>query len=339
MKIVFLIAAAADSRCGVGDYTAKLAEALRERGQDVVIERVGTWSLSAILALRKKYSGQKDVVFHLQYPSLGMGHSLTPALLPLLLPSSAVYVTLHEFSIFSKPRQLIFLSHAVLSKSMIFSNDYEKVAFRNALPFQRAALEIIPIGNNIEVVTPENGLAVPRRQRVIYFGQLGEDKGIDFFLSTVQALRGQNVDFEAAMIGAVMDHDTPLMKQVREYADLYNIELLFDRSSAEVSKELAQSKVAILPFPDGISDKRGSALACLEHGVKVVTKHSIKTPEWLKRTTTGIETPDECTATVKALLDSNFANEMAPETSLLEVEIARRKWPSIADEHLRLYRN
>ena len=39
----------------------------------------------------------------------------------------------------------------------------------------------------------------------------------------------------------------------------------------EVSVYLSKARCAYLPFPDGASLRRGSLLACLEHGVKVLS--------------------------------------------------------------------
>jgi hypothetical protein len=102
-------------------------------------------------------------------------------------------------------------------------------------------------------------------------------------------------------------------------------------TSDEVSKELARSSHAYLPFPDGITDKRGSALACLKHGVAVLTTHSEQTPDWLRVATT------HCPAPLDA---ANFV--MAPElpridAAVLAEGLAEREWPAIAERHLCLY--
>src|SRR5439155_3685952 len=100
-------------RCGVGDYTAGLARALRDSGkarvavligedgeEDAGIEmiRIRGWSLrNALGALRAVVKWKPDVV-HLQFPTQGYGSRWLPWVLPLLLRLAHIRVvqTWHE---------------------------------------------------------------------------------------------------------------------------------------------------------------------------------------------------------------------------------------------------
>ena len=77
-KVVFIVSGRLATYCGVGDYTQLLANSVQKEGFGTVIERPATWTFQALAALHQKYARQEGVCFHLQYPSFGIGKSLSP---------------------------------------------------------------------------------------------------------------------------------------------------------------------------------------------------------------------------------------------------------------------
>ena len=316
--------------CGVADYSYRLAQALAGLGANVVLEEPKTWSLDAARALRSRHRGEADTVFHLQYPSLTMGNSLSPAAIPLLLPR--LYTTLHEFRLFSFPRKAIFASHSLLDRRIIFSNGAERDVFQRYYPWSGNRLEVIPIGNNITRI----GGRMPGPERLVYFGQISRNKGVELFLETAALLRAAGNPIEIRMIGAMVDNDPQFQSLVLGSVEKHGITKRLSLPADEVSAELSAATIALLPFPDGVSDKRGSALAALDHGVTVLTTHSKTTPGWLRAVTHAIASPDDAAATVTGLLAGTHPRRKAAE--LLEQEMLARDWTEIARRHLALYR-
>ena len=332
MKTVFLVSAPETSHCGVGNYTGQLAAAFEGTGVDAVVEYLEPWSLQTILEIRRKYAGRKQTVFHLQYPSLQMGNSLSPALLPLLLPN--LFVTLHEFRLFSLPRKLIFLSHAALARQIIFSNDEERALFERYFPFSKRRLSVIPIGNNIPPLFPH--APAGERLRLVYFGQIARGKGIEEFVETARKIRAAGWDADISMIGALLEDHVDIAQLVRDAAKTLDVSLQLNLPSDEVSRLLAQADAAFLPFPDGVTDKRGSAIACLAHGVGLITTHTEKTPEWLRTVSHSAENPDEAFDVLSRIRDGRLA--MQPDPGRLTEEMKARDWTAIAERHCALYR-
>lgn len=323
MRVVHVLAGKPDNRCGVLDYTTRLVDALSQMNGATECALVDRWSLKETLRVASAY--RQDVI-HIQYPSMQMGRAPWWGLLTFLCRNSVV--TLHEFRIFSTARKLYCLPIAVGAKQIIFSNAEERRAFLSLYPFAERVCTVVPVGNNIPVhaVRREN-----RPRRLIYFGQIGENKGLERVIEAVAALRAQGSDIPVAFIGAVVDPASPTVALVRASAQKYAVDLRLNLDSREVSQELAQASHAYLPFPDGITDKRGSALACLKHGVTVLTTHSVQTPDWLRVVTTHCSGP----------LDA-VAHVMAPEPPVIEAAalangLAEREWPAIATRHLDIY--
>ena len=330
MKIVLIVTSPGNSMCGVADYTYRLADALTSLGEEVVLEQPSTWSLDAARGIRNAHRHDVDTVFHLQYPSLTMGNSLSPAALPFILPR--LFVTLHEFRVFSLPRKALFASHSLLARKIVFSNDAERDLFKRRHPWSGARLEVIPIGNNISRV----GVRAPGPERLVYFGQISRNKGVELFLETAGLLRASGNPIEIRMIGAMTDSDPDFQSLVLGSVEKYGIVKRLSLPAAEVSVELNAASFALLPFPDGVSDKRGSALAALDHGVAVLTTHGSTTPDWLRAVTHPIATAHDAAASLAAMLDGSRTRQETPER--LEREMHARDWHEIARRHIALYR-
>jgi glycosyltransferase involved in cell wall biosynthesis len=316
--------------CGVADYSYRLADAMKGLGADVVLEQPATWSLEAARAIRNRHRGDGETVFHLQYPSLTMGNSLSPAALPFLLPR--LFTTLHEFRVFSFPRKAIFAPHSLFARKILFSNGTERDIFQRWFPWSGSRLDVIPIGNNIVRI----GGRMPGPERLVYFGQISRNKGVELFLETAGLLRAAGNPIEIRMIGAMTDSDPEFRSLVLGSVEKYGIIKRLSLPAEDVSEELNAASFALLPFPDGVSDKRGSALAALDHGVTVLTTHSANTPGWLRAVTHPVASADDAAAAVSGMLDGSRQRRKSPE--LLEQEMHARDWREIARRHLALYR-
>ena len=330
VKIVFVVASAEGAMCGVGDYTGRLAAAFRAAGADVHVEFLDRWSFAALMRLRRIHGRGRNTIVHLQYPSLTMGNSVAPAFLPLVF--GTVFVTLHEFRIFSRIRKYLLWSHSRLDKGLIFSNREERAVFEGYFPHAAGRLSVLPLGMNIPRLPAPQGA---RPERLIYFGQISINKGIELFIETVEKLRAQDNRIEAAMIGALVDTDPSFVDYVRQSAQRLQIELILNLPAAAVSDALNRSTLALLPFPDGISNKRSSALSCLDHGVTVLTTHSDLTADWLAQTTYPVTTVDDAVASIDAIIAGRLPRQ--PDAGVLARELKARDWTEIVQAHLALY--
>ena len=329
MKVVFVVSSPKESMCGVADYTTRLASAFAGTGVTAVVEYPNGFSVKTLQDLRDKHG--RDAVFHLQYPSLGMGNSLTPALAPLLFPKC--FVTLHEFGLFSVPRKLIFLTHALLSKKIIFSNEPERDLYARWFPFSKRRLVVMPIGNNIPRLAERQDYGKPHR--LVYFGQISRDKGIEIFIETVRRLKEAGRDIQVGMIGALVEGHTEIVEMVRAAERDLGVELSLGLPSDQVSHKLAAADMALLPFPGGVTDKRGSALACLDHGLTLLTTHSEITPQWLKQASYPVANAEDAARTASSIMDGILPRDPAPEVR--SSELKAREWPEIARRHIALY--
>ncbi len=238
---------------------------------------------------------------------------------------------MHEFSIFSLARKLYMLPISLLSKRFIFTNDHEAKTFCKHYPWANNKIATIPIGTNITALESSND----NRNGVCYFGQIAEGKGIEDFLDMVQILRDNNHDMKCSVIGAIMDETLPIAKCLRQDAKNNKIELYLNKDNDEVSTLLSHHETAVLPFPDGVGDKRGSALACLANGVELITVHSKLTPQWWRDVSHDFINPNH---TVDVIINIKN-NQKTKDNNILQKALSERQWSSIAKRHNEIYKD
>jgi glycosyltransferase involved in cell wall biosynthesis len=151
-------------------------------------------------------------------------------------------------------------------------------------------VELIPIGSNISNNPPphfdrylwraDHGLS-PDTTLLAYFGFLNSTKGIDDLLRALSILRDRH-DSDAyllVMVGGGLGSSDPTNRATAAQLDTLAQTLGIDDhliwtgylQPPEVSAALLSSDIAVLPYADGASFRRGSLLAVLEHALPLIT--------------------------------------------------------------------
>ncbi len=295
---------------GVGDYTRELARALVRLGHSVgVLTSVkGTWTELGITFFPIMTSWgwnswsqishtarqmQADVI-HTQYQTAA--YSMHPAinLFPLRqrfsLPRPRTVVTFHDLRVpylFPKAgpvRRWVTLGLARRSDVAIVTNVEDAIELGKAsIPFH-----VIPIGSNISTAVPAGYDRAAWRKRLglapddillSYFGFLNASKGGETLIRALWDLASQNRNIKLIMVGGqVGDSDRTNAAYLEHIKQLIDELRLTDRilwtgftSDTEVSANLIASDMAVLPYRDGASYRRGSFMAALSHGLPTVS--------------------------------------------------------------------
>ena len=316
--------------CGVGDYTAILADTLGRAGCQITRLSLDSWGPSGFGQLRTRLRHCAADIVHVQYPTRGYGRSILPALIPLLT-SQPVVVTLHEFEVFRWYRMPWFHPFARFAVARIFSRQAEAATFAARFRRRRGRDHIIPIGSNIPVATPRER----QPDSVAFFGLFWPGKGLETFLAFAADLRAQaDRPIPISIIGAPVAGQEEFARHVRASARDLDIRLHENRSAAEVGDRLAEHVYAYLPFPGGADERRGSMAAALANGCLVLTPHGRHTPDWLREATIAADSAAEASSIVRAGVD---ADRRAALASIVDAGAGRFDWNEIARCHLDLY--
>ena len=326
MRVAIVSGSWPPARCGVGDYSAGLARALENTGVSVLRLPAGSGCPPATAARRfalNAHAAGAELI-HVQYPAMGFGRSLFPALVALASPLPVV-ATLHEFSIFRSYRLPWFAPYALAAHTIIFTSDKERAQFRRRLPFGGAKHALVPIGSNIG-----RGQAGPRdTHAVCFFGLLMPGKNIESFLDLAGCLQDGAGGWRLHLIGAIPDAHRAYAANLLKRAQSLGIALHLELPADDVADLLASMAFAYLPFPGGADETRGSLLAALDNGVHVLTTVADHTPHWIAGQVTHAASPRDA-----ARLLSDLRPPPAMPTASAD---AAYGWDAIAEAHVRIY--
>jgi|GEM_PF-6923738 len=237
--------------CGVYDHAVATASAIARAHSSVAFRSEGAWGLVLDGTVR---------TVHAHYPSVGFGWGVWPVLWLAALRAAGkrVLLTIHEYEAAHVLRRLYIRVLASVS-DVVFT----PCADLRAVLGTRARR--VMSGSNIELVPVaegERGALRARwglgRARILGFFGFSKTKGYDRFLDLARRLPA---DWQAFVIGGL---------EVVEGAGDGIVRTGYLASQAETSRCLQLADVFFCPYPDGLSERRGSFWAALAHGVPVI---------------------------------------------------------------------
>ena len=309
-------------------------------------------------------------IAHIQYQTGAYQMRPIVNLLPLLLKlrwGSPTVVTFHDLLapyLFPKAGPVRLWANRLLARSasaVIATNPEDSARLRT---WGVKRLKLIPIGSNIQNnPPPDYSRAAWRASRSIrpdtvllaYFGFLNSSKGLEDLLYALDALRGLG-DFRLMMVGGGTGASDPTDKETAISLNSLAANLgLEDKliwtgylSPQQVSAALLSADMAVLPFSDGASFRRGSLLAVLEHGLPVITTQATYAfyteepdswPELIDGENVLLVRPGDREALTRALHRLSTDHELRQLLSKGASDLARYfNWERIARMHAELYR-
>lgn len=284
----------------------------RTRGIDVRSVDLGDWSLGAVPRLLAAIDHERPDVVLMQYPTRAFGASLGPIALGALLRTAPLVVQLHEF-VAAHPLRKLALAPLLARATLIgVTADREAAALLRWYPWLRRKLRSIPIASNI----PGRSWAPSSSPVVTYFGQIRPEKGLETFLACQEKLGATRPEIRFELIGAAVPKWADYAARTIALARSRGVVVAEAQDGAAVADRLREATVALLPFPDGASFRRGSLFAAAGCGVPLVT-------------TTGADTPAE----LDGLLDAAAVDDIAGLVALVERVLDDR--PARAAAHAR----
>jgi glycosyltransferase involved in cell wall biosynthesis len=351
LKVLLVTGSYPPMRCGVGDYTAGLARALRDSGkvrvavligerdgeEDAGIEmiRIRAWSLWNALGTLRAVAKWKPDVAHLQFPTQGYRSGWLPWILPLLLLLARIRVvqTWHEIMPMGKRSfPLCFSPGAIV---VVRPNYFESTAgwCRRLLANRR--IVFIPSASSI----PRARLAETERAELHAKLAAGQDRVVSYF-GFAYPHKGMEALFEIAD----PKRDRLVLICVLQESDRYH-RLILDKSrdvpwdgkvsvtgvlpAEEIASVLSASDAVVLPFTGGGGDWNSSLQAAAAQGVFLVTTSSTEEGYDAKRNVHYCPPGD--ISCMRAALDSRIGHRVE------SADEANREWARIAEAHLRVY--
>jgi glycosyltransferase involved in cell wall biosynthesis len=291
---------------GISHYSALLARSLVHMGHEVhaftssefseptkdntsqfgvEITRIdGPWNHSTVAAIKKLAERHKFDALVLQYApaSYKTSFRIRWALTRFACQKITVFHTLWGQGI----DRLIALFLLVGSPKIIATNSEIMAILERHIPFLLKRTYWIPIGSNILVsnrVTAANDQSPPI---VSFFGMIYPGKGMDVLLDVAEAVKNKGYQFQLKLIGgSIIYHPAfheEFLNKIRQKRLESVVDYLGMLPAEEVSKRLQMSRFLYLPYDSGLSDRRGTFMAALEHGKPVLTAPPIVPMPFIK---------------------------------------------------------
>ena len=227
--------------CGIGDYSANLAQALAAKGvyvsvltkavaglpEEENVDGIGVrrlargWTMKDVQPIMHaaRQSGP-GTIMHVQYPSLtNYGRRLMINLLPAMFRtakrSCPMVVTMHGFHEHRLRWRMRVLPMLWANSAVVFVHprDQQLAARWAPLASRRAAL--IPIASNVPVLPPDAAqraqvreeLAIAADEKVaVFFGEVRPDKGLHTLFDATQSMRRRGFPARALVISTIGMH-------------------------------------------------------------------------------------------------------------------------------------
>ena len=337
---------------------------------------IRTWGWRSLRTIDAFLNDLQPAIVHVQYQTAA--YAMHPAInfLPLWLrrrrPEIRTAITYHDLRVpylFPKAgrvRWWITIAPARWSHAVIVTNAEDRrrleIADRRSQigPNLQSAI-LVPIGSNIHPNPPANfdpdawrgQIGIGREEvMLVYFGFLNASKGGETLIHSLDRLVRQGYACRLVMLGGQVGASDPTnrayLTQVK--ALIANLGLV-DRvmwtgfiPDSKVSAYLLAADMAVLPYRDGASFRRGSLMAALAHGVPVVTTRpqapppAGDEPHLADRVNARLVPPDDPDALAQAVGDLIDHPEQRRQLGLEAGQLAQAfTWDKIAAQHKAIY--
>lgn len=335
-------------------------------GAGMVYPEIHRWRWGLAGQVRRLAAEIQPDVLHIQYQSAA--YDLHPAinLLPRRLRPAAwprrVAVTFHDLRtpyLFPKAGPLRWranLDLATQADAVIVTNA-EDLARMRSVQGMAGKLHEAPIGANIQPDPPEGFQRDAQRARwdvgsdellLCYFGFLNESKGGEELMQALGRLVERGIPARLLMVGGQVGASDPTNQ-----AYLARVQALLDAAglservrwtgftpAAEVSANFFAADMAMLPYRDGASFRRGSLMAAIAHAMPVIsTEPAVTIPElrhgeniWLAPVSSSEALAD---AAARLWQEPALRRQLSQGARELAGHFT---WDAIADRHIEIYR-
>lgn len=340
--------------CGVGDYTAILAEEIAKHDNVRValltsaavsqsesrnvqlLPVVKHWKISEIPSVMNLIKRWRPDVVHVQYHTNGYGKNWMPYLLPLFLKLLGLKViqTWHE-----APSRFRCLPNSLAMDALIgVEPDYlHHLMKRYQWLLRKKKTCFIPVGSNIpriELTESErreirDSYASPGRSIVAFFGFSTPAKRVESIFQIADP--DQDHIILITDLNARGDsYHRQLLEQINQDKWTGKVTVTGFLAAEEVAKTLGAADAAIFPFQNGIGKRNGSFLASASQGTFTITTSHAR-EGYDADCNVYYALPGDIEAMRSALCNYKGQRMNKPNSLISD-------WSKIAGKHISLYR-
>jgi glycosyltransferase involved in cell wall biosynthesis len=336
---------------GVADYTARLNSELTKVGCETAVfsrRDAQRWDARALAALIRR--APRQGVVHIQYQAAAFDLLGDMCLLPLMLrPRRAVRVvtTFHDTRapyLFPKAGRLRSMAIRLLARTshaVVAADERDLATLGAGRSYQ------VPIGSNVACDPPTGFSRAEFRTQLglatddlalVYFGLLNSSKGLDTLLDAFELLPEARLLLLGGSVGASDATNRVTTAAVERRVAAFGARVIRPgyQAASSLSAHLLAADIAVLPYVDGASPRRGSLLACAEHGLPIVSTAPVS--QAVADAVLAVP-PGDAGALAQAARSVARSTELQTRLRAGSAALAgRSSWSAIAQQHVAIYR-
>jgi len=290
MKLCYISGSYPPIKDGVGDWTSHILSLLKtDADMDIYIifhENANIhFDKKKMLLLGFKFNNIIKILsfiknnsidcVHIEYPCICYGLNLSINFLPLLMkivfPKIKIFLTIHEYSNYTIKGKLRILLMLLFS-NIVFVTDKRNYYRLNRI--KGNVHSVLPVPPQIPVKRKRNYRQKNKYLTFGYWGFIRKNKGIDVLIRSfkrylLNGYKGKLILY--ASFDEKNSYQNSILKLIKKIEIENNIEIKGYLSKEDLSIELSHLDCCILPFADGVSDRRGTFVAAMACGLPVIT--------------------------------------------------------------------
>jgi glycosyltransferase involved in cell wall biosynthesis len=344
-------------KCGIGDYTYCLAEALSQSSSNqiavltsvfdsgnslpynhVVFPKIRKWSLTELFTVIKTIWSWSPNIVHIQYPTQGYGRGLLPWVLPVVsfLMGKKVVQTWHEH--YSRREVIKFLFKALTPSALIFVRSQYVTNMHSQLRYFLCRKKLVYIPNASAILkavldqqtksTLKKQYLKKQKRLIVFFGFIYPHKGVDLLFDIADPVS------DYIFIAGEFDENSDCFNEIMERASseqwLGKVSISGFLSRDNISMLLAVADAVVLPFRLGGGEWNTSIHGAVLNGAFVLTT-SLNEHGYDKKRNIYFAEVDNIQEMKKALV------EYAGVRREFSSDVDKDEWQEIANKHTSLY--
>jgi len=268
-------------RCGVGDYTVRLAETFKLMNHRVtILSDLPSWGLIGMLRLWRELNRIKPDLVILQwvpflYHRFGVNFWIPLCFFALRCRGYRLQIMVHEmwvpytraqYFVTGPLQRLSLLLLIVICHKTSVSIEAWTKQLRKLVPWKKAKIHWVPVGSTVPVAaqaTRRDGSGI----LLVSINPMGSGKGPELLQKVWERIR-QEPNLRLLVIGLTQDDAKKFFPALAEDKNCIFTGFL---GHQELSAYLQGAAMLLAPFVDGVTGRRTSIMAGLEHGVPAIT--------------------------------------------------------------------